>query len=147
MVDADGWEVSGLNDYSLTTGALEFVRQKTSEGAEEETLQGDRFPVFVRVHRRVRLDLDWTVETEVVRWAPANGGLSVQIPLLAGESVLTGGVEVQDGQALVAMAADQHRFRWQSALSRAPELGFTAGTDEAWTEVWSVAASPMWHLD
>ncbi len=145
-VSADGWEPSGVGDGRLLTNTLELVRKRSASGSERlETVR--EFPPFVRVHRHIVLDLDWSVATQVQRIAPEKGAFTLGVPLLNGESVLTEGIEVRDDRtALVAMPAGEVSVSWNSGLPRAEalELQFPKGVPRS--EVWSFAVSPQWHV-
>ncbi len=144
-VVADGWDASGLGDGRLLTSTLELVRQRgAGDGARMDA--GREFPPFVRVHRHVVLDLDWSVSTQVTRIAPERGAFTLRVPLLPTESVLTDGVEVRDDRtAVIAIPAGVSGFGWTSGLPRAETLELMLTDDGTRTEVWSFAVSPQWH--
>lgn len=145
-VSTEGWEFSGVGDGRLLTDTLELVR-KRSTGGPARLDAGREFPPFVRVHRHVVLDLDWSVSTVVTRIAPDKGAFTLAVPLLPTESVLTEGIEVGDDRtALVAMPAGESAVTWSSGLPRAEtlQLEFPSGVPRA--EVWSFAVSPQWHV-
>ena len=124
-VRASGWTVSGVNEDRLVAGSLELARERGGRaGAALES--GSEFPTFVRVERTFNLDLDWTLITEVWRIAPERAPVSLQIPLVKGESVLTPGVEVKDDLALVGLAAGEQNTGWRSGLSRSETLELAA---------------------
>jgi hypothetical protein len=144
---ATGWVVSGVNEGRLVSGSLELVRERGAQRAGAVLEAGTEFPAFVRVQRTFNLDLDWTVDTRVVRIAPDRAAVSVEIPLVAGESVLTPGVEVHAGKtALVGLAPGELHVDWHSGLARAEslELALPAGVPRA--EEWSFVVNPQWHV-
>src|SRR6202008_3235379 len=96
---------------------------------------GSEFPAFVRVDRVFNIDLDWSLTTEVSRIAPQRAAVSVEIPLVTGESVLTPGVEVRNGTAaLVGLGVGEERTHWQSGLARAETLEISLPAGVARTE-------------
>ncbi len=139
----NGWDVSGITDGRMIANTLEFTRHhQAGAGATERSSQAAS---FVRVERHLHLDLDWSVTTTVSRLAPARGGFSLTIPLLSGESVLTGGVDTQNGRGVLAgFDSGAGEYVWQSALARSDELSFSAPRDAPWVEVWSFDVSPVW---
>jgi hypothetical protein len=145
-VSGEGWDVSGVNAGRLLGNTLELLRRRTA-GDDADALQGAaRFPPFVRVRREFTLDLDWTLQTTVERLAPEKGGFTLEIPLLAGESVLTGGIETHDGSRVSAgFDSDANEFSWRSALARSDTLTLTTAKDKPWSEVWVFNISPMWR--
>ena len=95
-VSARGWTASGVNEGRLVSGSLELARERSAERDATEALEaGAEFPAFVKVHRLFNLDLDWTLSTQAVRVAPQRAALSLEIPLVKGESVLTPEVRVR----------------------------------------------------
>ncbi len=144
-VDGSGWDVTGVNDGRLLANTLELVRRKAAVGSEVSEASA-QFAPFVRVHRRVQFDLDWSMTTSIERLAPAKGGFTLQVPLLAGESVLSAGIEARNGKTvLVGFDSSATQFTWQSGLARSDSLTLTAPKDSSWVEVWSFNVSPMWQ--
>lgn len=144
-VSGSGWDVTGVNEGRLLANTLELVRRKAAVGGEASETSA-QFAPFVRVRRQVALDLDWSVATTIERLAPEKGGFTLHVPLLAGESVLTPGIETRDGKnVLVGFDSSASAVSWQSALTRSNSLTLTAPKDAAWIEVWSFNVSPMWQ--
>ncbi len=147
-VTAEGWAAAGVVDRRLVTGSLQLDRiAEDADGEAGEAWVSSRFPVFVSVERRLELGLDWRVYTQVSRVAPSEGALEVAIPLLAGESVLTEAVDVQDGIARVAMPPGEHRIAWVSGIEPDPEVTLVAGDGTTWQETWLIAAGSIWHVE
>ncbi|HKU90624.1 MAG TPA: hypothetical protein VJP84_12600 [Steroidobacteraceae bacterium] len=148
-VNARGWTVSGVNEGRLVSGSLELARERGAQrlGSAEALETGAEFPAFVRVERLFNLDLDWTIENQVTRIAPLRAAVSVQIPLVKGESVLTPGVETRGGVALIGLAAGEASAQWSSGLVRGETLELTLTEGAPRTEVWSFLVSPQWHVE
>ncbi len=144
-VRASGWTVSGVNEGRLVAGSLELARERGGNaGATLEA--GSEFPTFVRVERTFNLDLDWTLLTEVTRIAPERAAVSLQIPLVNGESVLTPGVEVKDDLALVGLAAGETNTGWRSGLSRSETLELALPATATRSEIWNFVVNPQWNV-
>ncbi|OIN13845.1 hypothetical protein [Oceanisphaera psychrotolerans] len=144
----DGWALQGVDENGVPGDQLQLNRiRPQSAAAEHNRLEPGMLPDFVRVERILRLDLDWMVETRVSRQSPAGQPISLEIPLLPGESVLTDGVRVQDGKVMLDLAASQQQAYWQSRLEKIPHLILTAPDTRRWTETWRVDISPIWHLE
>jgi hypothetical protein len=146
-VTAEGWDVSGTVAGKLLGNTLQFTRHQSS-AREGAALQGsDRFSPYVRVRREFDLALDWSVVTRVERIAPERGGFTLEIPLLPGESVLTGGVDTNGADRVPAsFDTDAGEFRWESALPQADNFELHAPKDTPWSEVWTFRVSPMWRV-
>jgi len=143
-VTAPGWDVAGLTDGRLPSGALELVRQELDQGGEEE-LGVTEFPPFVRVTRRIEFGLEWSVRTVVERIAPSEAAFTLEIPLLEEEAVLTPGIEVADGSATAAFAAGVFTVTWVSRLPTAADLTLAAPDDAPWVEHWVFSVGPLWR--
>ncbi|TLY96148.1 MAG: hypothetical protein E6K36_11220 [Gammaproteobacteria bacterium] len=149
-VDAVGWDVAGVNAGRLVSGALDLTRQPRagSTATTANPAAGEAFPAFVRVVRNFRLDLDWSVATSVQRVAPEWAAFTVAVPLVAGESVLTEGLDVRgDGVALAGLAAGQAQREWTSSLARSERLALRLTATPARAEVWRFVVSPQWRVD
>jgi hypothetical protein len=146
-VSARGWTASGVNEGRLVSGSLELARERDAERSGAALEAGAEFPAFVRVDRVFNLDLDWTLDTIVTRIAPQRAALSVEIPLVKGESVLTDGVKVRNNEAaLVGLGAGERQMQWHSGLARADTLEVSVPADAARTEVWSFMVNPQWNV-
>jgi hypothetical protein len=146
-----GWTLLGLDETGRVSGALQLVRDAaptvTAGGTPAaQALEPSSIPPFVSVERTLGFGLRWQVTTEIARIAPPDGALVLEVPLLAGESVTTPGVRVQDGRALVTLAPGASSVAWSSVLAETPALALEAPRNVAWTEVWRLDASPLWHV-
>ena len=63
VVRAEDWDVAGINEGRLLNSSLQLTR-RTTAGATERMGVSQRFPPFVRIHRRVFMGLDWTVDDD-----------------------------------------------------------------------------------
>ncbi|HUE48611.1 MAG TPA: hypothetical protein VMO54_05345 [Steroidobacteraceae bacterium] len=149
-VDAAGWDVAGVHAGRLVSGALDLTRQPRtgSVATTPNPAAGEAFPAFVRVVRNFRLDLDWSVATTVQRVAPESAAFTVAVPLVAGESVLSEGLDVRrDGVALVGLAPGQAELEWTSSLARSDRLALRLTATPARAEVWRFVVSPQWRVE
>ena len=144
QMTSTGWDTSGVVNERLLAGSIGLTRIK--QDGEQQTLSSDRFPTFVKVTRNIALNLDWTMTTTVHRQAPASGAITVEVPLLEGETVESDRVEVKGGKVIAAIGANQNVFSWNSQLERSSGLVLAAGTDQPWSETWQLTASPTWHV-
>ncbi len=144
----NGWFIAGIKDRRLLSGALQLTRLRTGENGDgAPRWESSRFPAFVEVERSIELGLDWRVTTTVTRIAPEQGALSLNLPLLPGESVLTADMGVSDGRILVSMNPTTRQVSWESNLPRTSPLVLTAEAGAAWTETWYVGVGTLWHAD
>jgi hypothetical protein len=145
-VSARGWTATGVNEGRLVAGSLELARERTVQRAGTTLEAGSEFPAFVRVERVFNLDLDWTVDTAVARVAPDRAAISLDVPLVKGESVLTPGIEVRGNAALVGLGVGEQERVWRSGLARAESLELEFPADAPRAEVWSFVVNPQWNV-
>jgi hypothetical protein len=142
-----GWRLDGLTDAGEPQESLQLSRERSSDAGGLATLEPQDLPPFVRVSRTLRLGLEWQVETRVERATPPGRALFLEIPLLAGESVTSDAIEVNEGKALVRMGPGARSMAWTSVLEVTSRLALEAPDELAWTEVWRLDASPIWHVE
>ncbi|MEA2562318.1 MAG: hypothetical protein QOH06_3822 [Acidobacteriota bacterium] len=144
-VAANGWTVDGVHEDGQADDNLQLTRVRS--GPSDGAFQTGELPPFLEVRRTLVLGLTWRVETRVVRISPAGVPASVAVPLLPGESVTAAGVRVQKGAVQVSLGPQAMDTAWTSTLAPRPELRLAAPRTLAWTEVWRLDASPIWHVE
>jgi len=143
-VNAPRWDVSGLVDGQLPGLTLELQKQEKQGAAE--TLLPEPVEPFIRIERRITLDVDWSVATTVHRIAPGRGAISVRAPLLDGESVVTPGVAVEGGAVIATIAANADAISWRSVIEPSASIELTAAQAHRSVETWAIEPSPRWHI-
>jgi hypothetical protein len=146
-VSGAGWDVSGVNAGRLLGNTIELLRRRVAGHDVETSQAAAQFPPYVRVRREFALDLDWSLRTTVERLAPEKGGFTLEVPLLTSESVLTNGIETNNGtKVLVSFDSGASEFSWRSGISYSDTLALTAAKDRPWSEVWIFRVSPTWQV-
>ena len=145
-VDSEGWLVAGVKDRRLLSGSLQLTRLQTGSDADEVRWEASRFPAFARITRTISMDVDWRVQTRVERVAPAQGALSLTVPLLDGESIVSADFEVHEGEVLVSMAPEQNALSWNSTLPLESPLTLRAPDGVPWTESWHLVVGSVWSV-
>lgn len=143
---AEGWSVTGLHEDGLADDNLQLMRAQVSAETSPSRADGESLPAFLTVERRIILGLTWEVETTVTRATPVGTAVVVQVPLLVGESVTTPGFRVEGGKVAVNLAPQATRASWRSTLLESPTIPLKADDSTWWTEIWTVEASPVWHV-
>jgi hypothetical protein len=69
----------------------------------------------------------------------------VKLPLIAGEKVITEGVRVEQGMALVDFPRGEEVVSYTSEIPISPEIALKAPQEQPWTETWVVECSQMWR--
>lgn len=146
--NGDGWFIAGIKDQRLLSGSLQLTRLQTGDGGDgAPRWESSRFPPFVHVTKFIELGLDWRVTTTVQRIAPEQGAMTLELPLIEGETVLTDGMTVVDGKILVSMNPTQGRVTWQSNLPRTSPLQLSSAAGVPWKETWRIGAGSVWHAE
>ena len=151
---ASGWTVDGIHEDGEVDDTLQLTRARSSNangsngaaGSQAAGLQPGELPPFLEVRRTLHLGLTWQVDTQVTRKSPLGTPAVAAVPLLPGESVTTAGIRVQKGMVLVSLGPQVTDTSWSSTLEIRPEIVLAAPRTLAWTEVWQLDASPIWHF-
>ena len=144
-ITAPGWNVSGVRSNGIPEQQVFFARQQRgTEGAAAYDRKD--FDAVVAVDRHVETGLIWQVRNQVNRLSAPGKAISLRVPLLPGENVLTSNVEVEDGLIEVQLGAGQEQFTWMSDLPVAAEINMLAPQTEQWVERWYLVTSPVWHM-
>ncbi|MCZ6833603.1 MAG: hypothetical protein O7F11_07645, partial [Acidobacteria bacterium] len=145
-VHAKNWSVAGMDDRRLLSGSLQLTRLQQQDDQESPARwESTRFPAFVRIERTIIHDLDWHVRTSIYRVAPSQGAITLNVPLLQGESVITQDLSVTDGRVLISMHPTQQEVAWESTLPRTPTMTMTAAENTPWKEIWRFGIGSIWH--
>ncbi len=180
IIQANGWEIQGIEPDSSLDDQLQFKRIivksiSTQSEQEKEILETGLLPPFVLVQRTLLLGLDWKVETRIDRLTPAGSAITLNLPLLDGESVITEGIRVKNSIAYITLNAAQNSLFFESFLELSDKIRLyhalssennhtqksystnrqnekrEVDTIEAqnleWTEVWQLDASPIFHIE
>ena len=143
----EGWRIRGVRDDGQAEAQLQLTRIGVDVPATESAVfEASQLPPFIRIERTLRLGLDWTLVTKVVRVAPGTTAAVIEVPLVDGESVVSPGIEVVDGMVRVNLGSSAQTMTWQSNLERGQAIKLTAPDTAAWLEIWRLQAGPMWHL-
>jgi hypothetical protein len=147
-VEADDWSVDGVGKNQIPGAQLTLTRlQRKNAGSKEENFTTSRaLPPFLRVERELHLGNNWSVTTRVTRLTANDAPVTRRLPLLAGESVISEGVEVKQGHALISLSAKQQIVSWQSNLPMSTQLKLIAPQTDQWIELWRVDVGPTWHV-
>jgi len=152
-VISDGWNVLGVHADGTIDQQLQLSRMVETESNEVTGFNATNLPPFLKVERKLLLDLIWRVNTRITRLSPLGSGIVLDIPLLPGESVTTEGVRVENGHVRVSLGTHNQQTQWQSLLTMQDAQGhlvekikLLAPSDSRWIETWLVNVAPMWHM-
>ncbi len=143
-VHSTTWSHSGLDGLFLRNGNLVAKRLQPDE--KKEGRKKSQLDTFVRVERQLFLGKDWRMTTRILRVAPTNAPINLQLPLLNGEQITTADVTVKDQKALVKFTPSQQQVSWTSVLTDNSSVKFIATNTPLWTEKWFIDHDENWHI-
>lgn len=145
QVDAPEWNVAGLNEEGKPEDQLFLVRkEKVQEG--QASYDQKNFRSVVMVHRELEIGLVWKVHNTVTRVSALGKAISVQIPLLPNERVLSSNMNNNDGNVDVNLSPDAMSLTWESELPFQESLTLEAPPASQSVERWSLVSSPVWNV-
>jgi hypothetical protein len=146
VVDAPGWSVTGLKKDGTPEQQIFFARKQTSGEKEDAAYDRREFNTLAVIDRELEIGLIWQIHNTVTRLSAPGKAMSIQIPLLKGEQVLSSGVNLNNGNVEVRLAANQDAFSWDSELPIVSEIELRAPQTERWLERWHLVSSPVWNV-
>jgi len=146
VIDAPDWNVTGIRPDGTVETQVFFARKQKAADSEA-AYDRKEFAPIVAVQRQLEVGLVWKVRTTVARLSSPGKAISLNIPLLEGESVLSSSATVNNRQMEVRLAAGQNAFGWESELAVVPSLKLAAAKTDQWVERWQLVASPVWHVE
>ncbi len=144
-IEAPEWTVTGVKPTGEPEGQIFFVRKQGKSAAEAAYDRRD-FAAVVVVERNIELGLDWGVRTVVRRLSERGKAVSLRVPLLPGEKVLTPGMTVENGRLAAQLGAHEEEMVWESELEKSGSLALEAEAGAAWAEQWRLQTSPVWNV-
>lgn len=138
----DNWTLDGLTAEGLAGESL--ILSRINKEAGSEASGDDNLPPLVRVERTLSLGLNWQITTQVSRIGPSLAPLLVEIPLLAGESVTSGEVRVDNGRALINLGRNAE-VSFDSSLKESPTVELLASRASNQIQHWRLDLGPQWH--
>ncbi len=144
-IEADGWTVTGVGPNGVPETQVFFSRQ-LEESSAAAAYDQKNFNAIVAIDRTIETGLTWQVRNTATRISPKGKAVSISVPLLAGESVLSSDVKVKDGSVLIRMAADQESVSWTSDLPIGKDIALAAAETTHWVERWHLVTSPVWNV-
>ncbi len=144
-IDAPDWTVVGVRADGVPEQQI-FFSPKQKVAAAAATYDRQDLQPIVAVERRLELGLQWQIRTVIQRLSPLGKAVSMRIPLLPGENVLSQGRVVQDGGMEVRLGAQDTAFSWDSSLAPVETLTLTTRPTDTWIERWHLVASPVWNV-
>jgi hypothetical protein len=146
-VTAPGWDIGGVSERHLVSGALELARRRLVKDTGTAMERQEEFPPYVSVDRLFHLAHEWTIDTTAARVAPKSAAFTVKLRLLPQEAVTTPGLKASDGAVSVGLAAGESEQTFTSVLPSAQSLELVASTDASYSEHWRFDVASTWHAE
>jgi hypothetical protein len=141
-----GWTVQGMDPDGRVSAGIQLQRIEKQDPSGPPVGTSALSPFF-HVERALFLGLTWEIRTTITRVTPAGAPVSLQLPLLAGESVTTAAIHVEQGKAMINFDPGTQEITLVSRLDPSETLRLSAPDAVPWTESWVLEASPVWHCD
>jgi hypothetical protein len=139
----EGWSVRGVGKDGRGENGLQLVRQGPPTAAA--TVGTGRYlPPFLHVTRELRLGLSWQVVTTIRRLTAPEFPVTLSLPLLSGEAVVTPGIPVENGTAQINLPSGKQRLSFSSDLPVSDEIRLKAPDGVSWSEIWRLDAGSIW---
>ncbi|MBN8248508.1 MAG: hypothetical protein J0L84_13845, partial [Verrucomicrobia bacterium] len=151
-VEAPDWTFSGVRADGVPDPQVFFTpRQRAAPGnadpaASPDSYERQELNPIVAVDRRLELGLIWQVRTTVRRLSPSGKAVSLKLPLLPGENVISANAVVRDGFIEVRLGAQDAEFQWEGGLTVTNQITLATRPADAWVEHWHLVASPVWNV-
>lgn len=139
------WEAVNQPTGNVSTISLRRPGTSTAKGETAVELTTG-LPLYVEVTRRLKLGVEWQVETTLTRLSKKGSAGVIEVPLLEHEQVTTAGIKTKERQALVEFGPETETVRWRSSLSTRSPIRLQAKTSNQYHEVWQLELSPLWHV-
>ena len=144
-VHASGHRVEGIDAEGVPADALR-IATLTAHAGVKDLAQG-QIPSFVRIERSFTLGLHWEIVTRVVRVSADTSPVSIDLPLLPGETVVSENVRAAKGHVQAVLPAQAEAMEWRSTLAERSEFALTSGKQTGWVEVWRFDTGALWHAE
>lgn len=139
------WRVSD----SVESDQQRIVLNRQQEDSDDATLTSStyEFAQPLVVERELDLRYEPTVRSTVRVSASREEFLSVEIPLLRGETVLDEHVAVRNGNVVVIFDPNENVVSWRSSIRLEDELVINAPSYTERAEKWFVRGSDFWRFE
>lgn len=143
-IASDAWQVNGLLPNGAVENQLQF--QKLQSNAKKSSLEIGALPPLLRVERTIHFGIEWSIVTQIKRLSPSGSPVSLQIPLLKGESLTSNDYRIEDNKVLSNLAPDENEKIYHSVYALQDTIDLKAPADVDWFTVWVLDISPRWHV-
>lgn len=144
-VDAPEWTVAGVGPDGVPEAQV-FLAPRLRAASATASYEQQRVESVVAIDRHLELGLQWQVRSVVTRLSPLGRAVSLRVPLVPGETVVSQGAVVQDGSIEVRLGAQEREMTWEGTLGATNHVALATRDGDAWVERWHLATSPVWNI-
>lgn len=145
-VDAPQWNVVGVQPNGVPGNQLFFT--KVEKIGEQEAKYDQRvFRPIVSIERKLEIGLQWKVYNTVSRLSAPGKAISMKIPLLTGERVVSSTSDQSEGMIEVNLGPDQSSYSWESELPLVEQITLVAAETNQYVERWVLMSSAVWNIN
>ena len=144
-IDAPEWTYRGVRPDGVPEQQISLVRTQKSASGEASYDRQD-LQTIVAIDRDLELGLTWQIHNKASRLSPTGKAITLRVPLVAGENVLSENAVVRDGSIEIQMGANDSEFAWDSELPITDRIKLATNAGNSWVERWKMVASPVWNL-
>ncbi|MEE2751166.1 MAG: hypothetical protein VX519_07035 [Myxococcota bacterium] len=137
------WSLDGLHSDATAERTVQLTRNLSRSADKSDDSTAENLAPWLMVTRTLDLGIPWRIRTEVQRVDGSDAPLSLQVPVLDGESVTDESLQVEDGKVRVSLDRNRDQVSWVSTLEEQDTIVLTAPEGVAWTENWVLSCSPM----
>jgi hypothetical protein len=144
-IEAPGWTQAGVRPDGVPEPQVFLAPERKAVG-DQARYEQQELDSVVQVDRTLEIGLQWQVRTEVRRLSGTGRAVSLRIPLLPGENVLSAGRIAAAGFVEVRLGAQETVATWESSLAITNTLPLASRASDTWVERWRLVASPVWNV-
>ena len=140
-ITGTGWRVQGLTAGRVPNDVLQLIRD--TDGARSSKAVRTQRGWF-HLERAVTIHVPWRIRTTIRRENATTPDI-VRIPLHPDEKVVTEGVRVERGEAIVELPPSVASVAIETQLPMTDGFELIAESGRPWTVTWRVFCSPLWR--
>ncbi|MFA7553213.1 MAG: hypothetical protein WCY88_03105 [Spongiibacteraceae bacterium] len=143
----EGWLVEGLVNGRIRSNTLTLRNLDKNLAQPADTLKAEPISAFFAVKRRFSFGKEWRVQTTVIRHAPDQGAIAINLPLLDNEQVLSDAGTIKDGAITLQLGQQQRSVSFNSSMQPTSALKLLAASGTNYVEEWQFTPSSQWRLN
>jgi len=145
-VVALGWSVEGIEKGTVPGRTIRLTRTVVQETKEGEFGTQPPAPLFCRVDRSLYFGYEQTAQTTITRIAPFNSPVTLKIPLLPNEAVITPDMKIDSQFVTVTLPANSNFATYESRFPMNTTLALIAPNSNEYSETWNIESDSRFRI-